>query len=96
MRQSPGRHLGPPTHQKHLINRHNKNVTGQKKLTCSCTIIGLVGDHIVIQFKKYTQARKVLFKLGGVEEFSVRFKVLLQEHLMLDSDKQQDRVTLWI
>ncbi|KZP30377.1 hypothetical protein FIBSPDRAFT_884281 [Athelia psychrophila] len=69
------------------------NVTGQKKLTCSCTIIGLVGDHIVIQFKKYTQARKVLFKLGGVEEFSVRFKVLLQEHLMLDSDKQQDRVT---
>lgn len=75
--------------KKHLINRRNKNVTGQKRSTRSRTLIGRVGDRVTAQFQKYTQAREALFALGGLEEFGARFKVLLQEHLVLDGEEQQ-------
>lgn len=76
--------------KKHLINRRNKNVTGQKKSTRSRTIIGLVADRVVIQSQKYARAREALFKLGGVEEYGEEFKVLLPEHIVLDGNEQQD------
>lgn len=75
--------------KKHLINRRNKNVTGQKRSTRSRTLIGRVGDRVTTQHQKYTRAREALFALGGVEEFGARFKVLLQEHLVLDGEEQQ-------
>lgn len=75
--------------KKHLINRRNKNVTGQKRSTRSRTLIGQVGDRVTIQSQKYTRARDALFALGGVEEFGARFKVLLQEHIVLDGEEQQ-------
>lgn len=75
--------------KKHLINRRNKNVTGQKKSTRSRTLIGRVGDRVTMQFLKYTRAREALFALGGVEEFGTRFKVLLHAHLVLDGEEQQ-------
>ncbi|KZP27106.1 hypothetical protein FIBSPDRAFT_712253, partial [Athelia psychrophila] len=75
--------------KKHLINRRNKNDTGQKRTSRSRTLIGRVGDRVTIQSQKYTRAREALFALGGVEEFGTRFKVLLAEHLVLDGEGQQ-------
>lgn len=75
--------------KKHLINRRNKNITGQQRSTRSRTLIGRVGDRVTVQSKKYERAREAVFALGGVEEYGEQFKVLLQEHLALDGDEQQ-------
>ncbi|KAF7982376.1 hypothetical protein HWV62_29126 [Athelia sp. TMB] len=75
--------------KKHLINRRNKNAIGQKKTTRSRTLIDRVGDRIRAQSRKYRRAREALFALGGVEEYGARFKVLLEEHLVLDGEALQ-------
>ncbi|KAF7968026.1 hypothetical protein HWV62_32158 [Athelia sp. TMB] len=76
--------------KKHLINRRNKNSTGQKKATRSRTLIDRVADRIATQSRKYKRAREALFALGGVEEYGARFKALLEEHLVLDGEELQD------
>lgn len=75
--------------KKHLINRRNKNATGQKRSSRARTLIGRVGDRTITHLKKYTRARDAVFALGGVEEFGTKYKVLLREHLVLDGEELQ-------
>lgn len=76
--------------KKHLINRRNKNVTGQYKSTRSRTLIGHIGDRVTVQVKKYTHARNTMFELNGLEEHGAKFKELLPEHVTLDTEELQD------
>lgn len=73
--------------KKHLINRRNKNDTGQYKSTRSRTIIGRVGDRVTLQVKKYTHARAALFELDGLEEHGSKYKELLPEHVTLATEE---------
>ncbi|KAF7970357.1 hypothetical protein HWV62_24336 [Athelia sp. TMB] len=71
----------------HLIQRRNKNHTGQRKTTRAHTLIGRVGDRITMQSKKYNHTCDALMALGGLEEHARRFPVLLPEHLTLDAEE---------
>jgi hypothetical protein len=72
--------------KKHLINRCNRNVTGQYKSTCARNLIGHVGDRVTTHFKKYNRARNALWALGGEVTFGQTFKELRTKHLVLDGE----------
>ena len=75
--------------KKHLINRCNKNVTGQIKSTHARNLIGCIGDCVTTHIKKYICARDTLWALGGKEEFEQTFKELKADHLVLDGEEVQ-------
>jgi hypothetical protein len=81
--------------KKHLINRRNRNVTGQYKRTRARNLIGRVGDRVTTHFKKYNHARDVLWALVGEVTFGGMFKEQRVEHLVLDGeDMQPDAVAV--
>ncbi|KAF7978528.1 hypothetical protein HWV62_45709 [Athelia sp. TMB] len=89
LRRGAQRDQVEPAFEKHLINRRNKNDTGQYKTTRSCTLIGRVGDRVNAQPKKYIWVRDALFKLDGLEQHGRKFKELLPEHTTLDEEELQ-------
>lgn len=76
--------------KKHLINRRNKNDTGQARTTRSRTLISHVGDRVDLQVKKYKRARDALFALDGLEEHGRKFLELLPEHITLNTEEIQE------
>lgn len=75
--------------KKHLINRRNKNTTGQYESTRSRTVIGEMGDRISLLALKYNKARDALWALGNGEEHKDVLKELKREHLSMDGEEEQ-------
>ncbi|KAF7965199.1 hypothetical protein HWV62_45095 [Athelia sp. TMB] len=73
--------------KQHLIQKRNKNSTGQNKTTRARTLIGRVTDKITAQHKKYNRARDSLLSLEGLEDHAQVFRVLTEEHLTLDFEE---------
>lgn len=75
--------------KKHLINRRNKNITGQNKSTKARTIIGDITDRIQLLARKYTGARNALWALGGADDHGQVLQELKHEHLTMQAEEEQ-------
>ncbi|KAJ7846654.1 hypothetical protein B0H13DRAFT_2238871 [Mycena leptocephala] len=77
--------------KRHLIGFRDRNITGQKKATKACTLIGQVGDRANATAAKYRKAREALTALKG-PAYAPQFKELKQEDITLDGEVGDEEV----
>ncbi|KAJ7144883.1 hypothetical protein C8R43DRAFT_891041 [Mycena crocata] len=71
--------------KRHLISFRNENVTGQNNTTKAATLIGQVGDRVMLSAAKYRKARNALIALKGANH-APHFRELADDDLRLDGD----------